>query len=108
MVAFEGGATACATGSVCTELNDCEELQWLSLPLVVCPEFTCTDYSQCIPGTVTTSSASGTATSTSGTSTSTSSIAFMGGVNTAGYDFSVVRVIVYYSSSLVLHLQYTF
>nr|AMK37824.1 endoglucanase [Inonotus obliquus]AMK37825.1 endoglucanase [Inonotus obliquus] len=54
------GATACVSGSVCTELNPY--------------------YSQCLPGTATTSSAP---------SPSAPAIPFMGGVNSAGYDFSV-------------------
>ncbi|EJD03695.1 endoglucanase [Fomitiporia mediterranea MF3/22] len=57
------GATTCVSGSVCTELNDY--------------------YSQCLPGTATTSSSS------PAPSSPASSIPFMGGVNTAGYDFSV-------------------
>ncbi|KAH8119932.1 endoglucanase [Phellopilus nigrolimitatus] len=78
------GATTCVSGTVCTELNDY--------------------YSQCLPGTASSSaptatvpsstSSSATATSSAPSSTSTggstgSLPSFLGGVNTAGYDFSV-------------------
>ncbi|KAI0830537.1 glycoside hydrolase superfamily [Trametes gibbosa] len=58
------GATACASGSVCTVLN--------------------AYYSQCLPGTATTPPASPT-----GPSTPTASLIRLGGVNSAGFDFSV-------------------
>ncbi|KAI0048338.1 glycoside hydrolase family 5 protein [Auriscalpium vulgare] len=63
------GATTCVAGSVCTYSN--------------------AYYSQCLPGTATTAPSS-TSTSSSATSSSTAhTIPFLGGVNTAGYDFSV-------------------
>jgi len=66
------GATTCVSGSSCNELN--------------------AYYSQCLPGTASTSttvSTTTTATSTSSTSTSTSTVPYFGGVNTAGYDFGM-------------------
>ncbi|KIJ23905.1 glycoside hydrolase family 5 protein [Sphaerobolus stellatus SS14] len=70
------GATTCASGSVCTFSNPY--------------------YSQCLPGTApapsssSTVSASPTTTVTGPSPTSTGSgLPFLGGVNTAGYDFSV-------------------
>lgn len=70
-----GGGTSCVSGSVCTVLNSY--------------------YSQCLPGTATSSSSSSTHPSSSSSSapssTPTSTLPRFGGVNTAGYDFSVVR-----------------
>lgn len=72
------GSTTCAAGSVCTYSN--------------------AYYSQCLPGTATTtssvkvSSSSRTATSASASASSTgiaSTVGPLGGVNTAGYDFTV-------------------
>ncbi|KAI0271430.1 putative cellulase precursor [Gloeopeniophorella convolvens] len=62
------GATACASGSVCT----------VSSPY----------YSQCLPGTAS-STPTTSSTSSSPSSTPKSGLPFLGGVNTAGYDFSV-------------------
>ncbi|KZP31158.1 glycoside hydrolase family 5 protein [Athelia psychrophila] len=66
------GSTTCATGSVCT--------------------YSSAYYSQCLPGTATVkpTSSTGTASSSSASASSTiSSIGPLGGVNTAGYDFTV-------------------
>lgn len=68
-----GGATACVSGTVCTKLNDCEEVGVRFCPAA----HIWTDYSQCLPG----------AASPAPTG---SSLPRLGGVNTAGYDFSVV------------------
>ncbi|KAI0685501.1 glycoside hydrolase superfamily [Cerioporus squamosus] len=68
------GPTACATGSVCTELNDA--------------------YFQCVPGTATTTPSTPSTTTTAPTPTSTCQIPAPGagklrfaGVNIAGFDF---------------------
>ncbi|KAI5124167.1 hypothetical protein M0805_000975 [Coniferiporia weirii] len=70
------GSTTCVSGSVCTVLNDY--------------------YSQCLPGQASTTASTTTHSSTSSAPTPTStgggsggSIPFLGGVNTAGYDFTV-------------------
>ncbi|OCH94715.1 endoglucanase [Obba rivulosa] len=65
------GETSCVSGTVCTELNDY--------------------YSQCLPGTAAPSSTSAPSPTTSAPSapTQTSLLPRLGGVNTAGYDFSV-------------------
>ncbi|EMD41942.1 glycoside hydrolase family 5 protein [Gelatoporia subvermispora B] len=64
------GGTTCVSGTVCTELNDY--------------------YSQCLPGAApSTTAAPSPTTSAPSTPTQTSLIPRLGGVNTAGYDFSV-------------------
>jgi endoglucanase len=87
------GATTCVSGYVCTVSNPCERLRFL----LHCGSVLTSgkDYSQCTPGTAT--STKTTATSTKPTSTSTggstppksTTLPFLGGVNTAGYDFTV-------------------
>lgn len=94
-MALAAGATTCVSGSVCTELNSC--MSWSSYHHKLWQRLTIyTDYYQCLPGTATTSPSSPSSPTTSSSSaapTGTSGISSLprlGGVNTAGYDFSVV------------------
>ncbi|RDB28878.1 Endoglucanase EG-II [Hypsizygus marmoreus] len=63
------GGTTCVSGAACTRLNDY--------------------YFQCLPGTGTPTTSTPGSTTTSGTPAPSSGLPFLGGVNMAGYDFSV-------------------
>ncbi|KAI0068283.1 endoglucanase [Artomyces pyxidatus] len=63
------GSTTCASGSTCVYSNPY--------------------YSQCLPGTATSGTPTSSSSAPSSSQTAGSSIPYLGGVNTAGYDFSV-------------------